>query len=117
MRPWPLLGALFLLAAGPPAQGETAGAWRVNGAISGRTFVLDCRLEDKVGVCADASRGGKVHSLTSLSRVNDQVRWSFSTRVVLLSVTLAFNGRIEGNRMSGVVTAAGRTGSFTAVRS
>lgn len=117
MKPWSWLGGLVLLAVGSAGQAQVAGTWRVNGAISGRTFVLDCRFEERGGTCTDASAGGKTHPLTSFSANGRQARWTFATRVVLMSVTLAFDGRIEGNRMSGTMTAAGRHGTFTAVRS
>jgi hypothetical protein len=99
------------------AQAQAGGTWRVNGAIAGRTFVLDCRFAEKGGTCTDASPGGKTHPLTSLSVAGSQARWTFATRVVLMSITLAFDGRIEGNRMSGTMSAAGRHGTFTAARS
>jgi hypothetical protein len=110
-------GAFALLAIISPALAQPIGAWRVNGAIAGRSFVLDCRFEEKGGTCTDASRGGKTHPLTSLSVAGNQARWTFATRVVLMSITLAFDGRIEGNRMSGTMSAAGRHGTFTAARS
>jgi hypothetical protein len=111
------IGAVTLVAINSPAQAQAAGAWRVNGAIAGRTFVLDCRFGEKGGTCTDASPGGKTHPLTSLSVTGSQARWSFATRVVLMSITLAFDGRIEGNQMNGTMSAAGRHGTFTAVRS
>ncbi|MFA7603165.1 MAG: hypothetical protein WCY29_09170 [Novosphingobium sp.] len=100
-----------------PVNTQSVDSWRVDGAISGRKFALDCRFEQAAGVCVDAeSRGKRSHPLLSLSSSASQKRWSFKTRVALLSITLAFDGRVDGDRMSGVVTAAGRTGSFTAVR-
>ncbi len=54
--------------------------------------------------------------LTSFAEAGDQINWSVKTRVAIMNITLAFNGRVNGNRMSGVVTAAGRSGTFTAVR-
>lgn len=117
-----LLCAMALLAAdaaanAQPVNTQPVDSWRVDGAISGRKFALDCRFEQAAGVCVDAeSRGKRSHPLLSLSSSASQKRWSFKTRVALLSITLAFDGRVDGDRMSGVVTAAGRTGSFTAVR-
>lgn len=117
MRQRFLLCAMALLATGAVANAQSADTWRVDGAISGRKFALDCRFERATGVCVDAaSQGTRSHPLISLSSSASQMRWSFKTRVALLSITLAFDGRVQGDRMSGVVTAAGRTGSFTAVR-
>lgn len=106
-------GALVFAA---PAQAQTSNLWHVNGSISGRTFVLDCRLDQGAGLCTDASKGGKSHPLTSLAVTGNQARWSFKTRVAFISVRLAFDGRIQGDRMSGAMSAAGRSGAFTAVR-
>jgi hypothetical protein len=116
MKPWLRLSALALALAAAPAQAQIAGTWRVNGAIAGRTFVLDCRFQEKGGACTDASPGGKTHPLTSLAVNGGQAHWTFVTRVMLMAITLAFDGRVDGNRMSGAMSAAGRHGTFTAVR-
>jgi hypothetical protein len=117
MRRFGWIGAVALLAASSSTQAQVAGAWRVNGAIAGRTFLLDCRFGEKGGACTDGSPGGKTHPLTSLSVTGSQARWTFATRVVLMSITLAFDGRIQGNQMNGTMSAAGRHGTFSAVRS
>jgi hypothetical protein len=117
MRLLSWLGALALVAAGSSAQAQTTGTWRVNGAIAGRTFVLDCRFEQKDAACTDASPGGKTHRLTSQTFAGRDARWSFDTRVMLMSIALSFEGKIDGSRMAGTMTAAGRHGTFTAVRS
>ena len=110
------VGVAALLMLGSAAQADAPGAWRVNGAISGRTFTLDCHLVQGSGLCTDASPGGKSHSLASLSDAGNRVNWSFKTRVAFLSITLAFAGQVVGDRMSGTMSAAGRSGTFTAVR-
>jgi hypothetical protein len=117
MRRLGWIGAVAFLGISSSTQAQVAGAWRVNGAIAGRTFVLDCRFAERGGTCTDASPGGKTHPLTSLSLTGSEARWTFATRVVLMSVTLAFDGRIQGNQMNGTMSAAGRHGTFTAVRS
>ena len=116
MRVWLQVGAVALLMLGSAVQADAPGAWRVNGAISGRTFTLDCRLIQGSGLCTDASAGGKSQPLTSLSEAGNRVNWSFKTRVAFLSITLAFAGQVAGDRMSGTMSAAGRSGTFTAVR-
>jgi hypothetical protein len=110
------LAAVVPLLSGAALQAESPGTWRVNGAISGRTFTLDCRLDQGAGQCTDASPGGKSQPLTSLSASGNRMNWSFKTRVAFLSVTLAFAGQVAGDRMSGTMTAAGRSGTFTAAR-
>ena len=107
--------ALGLFSLPTAVHAQSAGLWRVNGAISGRTFALNCRIEQG-GACVDAAPGGKSKPLASLAASGNDLQWSFKTRVVLLSVTLAFHGRVQGGQMSGTVTAAGRNGTFTATR-
>ena len=117
MRVLSMLVAGTALGLAPAAHAQAAGSWRVDGAIAGRTFVLDCRFEGSGGVCVDAESGGKrSHPLVSLSSSGDQIAWSFKTKVVLASITLNFAGRIDGDRMSGTMRAAGRSGAFTGVR-
>jgi len=108
--------ALALLTCAASVQADSGNTWRVNGAISGRTFVLDCKLVQGTGSCVDAAPGGKAKPLTSLSTSGDRAIWSFQTRHLFINITLAFNGRITGDHMSGTMSAAGRSGTFTAVR-
>jgi hypothetical protein len=114
MRKSSILTAAALALAATSAQAQDAGNWRVNGLISGRAFVLDCRLQQAGGVCVDGDR--QLRRLASLSTAGDRVAWSFKTKAMLMTVTLTFAGRITGDRMSGTMQAAGRTGAFTAVR-
>lgn len=115
MRRFVAISALCLFGASATAQ--TAGNWRVTGSISGRSFVLDCRLQPSGGTCTDAAKNGKSHPLTSFATTGDQARWGFTTKVMIAPIAMTFEGRLSGNRMSGTVRAAGRTGSFNAVRS
>lgn len=114
MRSIKFLGLAGLLFASVPAQAQTAGAWRVDGSVAGRTFKLDCQVQAG-GICVDTA-AGKRYPLTGASIVGDQVSWTFKTKVAFIGVTLTFAGRATGNRMSGTLRAAGRTGAFTAVR-
>jgi hypothetical protein len=116
MRVRTTLIAIALLTFSAASQAESGNSWRVNGAISGRTFVLDCRLEQGTGACTDVSAGAKAKPLASLSTAGDRTSWSIRTRHLFMSITLAFNGRVSGDRMSGTMSAAGRSGTFTAVR-
>ncbi len=115
MRSWAVVGAGLLFCAATSAEAEASGAWRIDGAIAGRTFQLDCRFDGAKGACVDVA-SGKSQPLTSLTAGGDQVAWSFKTKVMLMSITLNFDGRIAGNRMNGTMRAAGRTGNFTGVR-
>lgn len=110
------IGFVLLLCTATTANAEARGAWRVDGAIAGRTFKLDCTFDGGVGSCVDADSGGKrVHRLETLTASGDQIAWSFKTKAMLMSVTLNFAGRISGDRMNGTMRAAGRSGTFTGV--
>lgn len=112
MRPF-LFGLGLAVLTAAPAQAQSLGSWRIDGAISGRTFQLDCRFEGAGGTCVDVASGGKrSHPLTSLSSTGDQIAWGFKTKVAIMSIAMSFTGRIDGNRISGTVRAAGRTGTF-----
>lgn len=117
MRRLVSLLALLLAIVSSPAWAQTGGFWRVSGTISGRSFVLDCRLQPSGGTCTDAVKNGKSHPLTSFTLSGAQARWGFTTRVMLARIAMTFEGLVDSDRMSGVVRAAGRTGRFTAVRS
>jgi hypothetical protein len=108
--------ALALLPCAASVQADSGNTWRVNGAIGGRTLVLDCNLVQSSGSCVDAAPGSKAKRLTSLSTSGDRASWSFQTRHLFMNITLSFNGRIAGDRMSGTMSAAGRSGTFTAER-
>jgi hypothetical protein len=118
-----LAPALFFPA---PAMAEVAGKWRVTGEISGRSFTLDCRFNERGpqlgGECIDVSTGdsnakpGKSHILSQGSVQGQDVRWSYSTKVMIMSVEIQFAGKSDGKRMTGTVTAKGRQGSFSAIR-
>jgi hypothetical protein len=108
------LGLPGLLLAGAPAQAQTAGLWRVDGSVSGRTFKLDCQVQTG-GTCVD-NESGKRYPLTAAAVAGDQVTWAFKTKVAFIGVTLVCAGRPAGSRMSGTMRVAGRTGNFTAVR-
>jgi hypothetical protein len=117
MRVWWLIGAGGLMSLSSPACADATGAWRINGRIEGRTFLLDCVFNGKGGACVDVqSQGKRSLPLTSFSSSDDKVSWSFNTKVALLSIKLNFAGRIADERISGTMQAAGRTGTFSGVR-
>jgi hypothetical protein len=100
-----------------PVHAQANGAWRIDGSIAGRTFLLDCEFKGPSSVCVDAqSEGKRSHALTSFTTSGDQIAWSFKTKVGVLKITLDFAGQMAAGRMSGTTRAAGRTGSFTGVR-
>ncbi|MFT3967629.1 MAG: hypothetical protein QM690_17280 [Sphingobium sp.] len=119
-----IAGALLSLPASAMAQ--VAGTWRLNGNIDGKAFAVDCTFAPRgsqfAGQCVDVSTGetkakpGKVHKLTQGSVQGNEVRWTYPTKVLMMSVDIDFAGAIEGDRMSGTIAAKGRQGRFSAVR-
>lgn len=108
------------------AMAQVAGPWHVTGDVNGKAFAVDCRFAPDGaqfgGVCVDAATGdakvkaGNAHKLTQGTLTGNQVRWTYQTSVLFMSVDIAFAGTLEGDRMTGAITAAGRKGAFTAVR-
>lgn len=119
-----LAAPLLLLPSAVMAQ--VAGVWRVTGNIEGRSFAVDCTFEPRGpqfgGQCVDLSTGGgkvkpgKVHKLSQGSARGNEVRWTYPTKVMMMSIDIVFAGSIEDDRMSGAITAKGRRGRFSAVR-
>ncbi|RYE53094.1 MAG: hypothetical protein EOP18_09660 [Rhizobiaceae bacterium] len=115
-----------MLLAAPLAAAPVTGQWHLTGEISGESFVVDCHFEprDKQfgGVCIDTSssysgnKGGKPHILTSGESDGSRISWSYDARVLFLSVGIRFTGMLNGDRMAGTISAAGRKGSFAGYR-
>lgn len=128
MRSLPAILALvtLALAAQPAAAAAVGGTWRVTGQVSDRPFTLDCRFEPKGagfgGVCVEVAGGdshvqaGKSHTVTDGAVAGSKVSWSYPVSVMMMKLNIAFTGALDGDRMSGAVTTAGRKGAFTAVR-
>lgn len=107
--------------AGAQAQGQ----WHVTGNVSGHAFSLDCRFEPAGagfgGVCTEQAAGaaghaGKSHTLSRGTLKGNQITWPYPVSVMLMKFDMTFSGTLEGNRISGTASAAGRQGSFVAVR-
>jgi hypothetical protein len=123
-----LAATLVLVWASTPAAADPAvpGAWHVTGDIAGRTFALDCRFEPAAaafgGTCTETASSdshgspGKVHRLNSGSLAGAQIAWSYPVTVMFMHIAIGFNGRFDGNRITGATSAAGRKGSFVATR-
>jgi hypothetical protein len=121
------LALLAVLAAGSPAAADAAGAWRVEGKVSGVAFTLDCRFEPQGaqlgGVCVEVGAGnpnghaGAVHHLTKGSVDGNQVSWTYPSSAMLFKFDVTFTGTLDGARMAGTIVAAGRKGDFTGVKS
>jgi hypothetical protein len=129
MRKFSLIGlgaTVLALAVSAPAHAEIGGSWLVKGDVAGKAFVLDCRFEPRGpqfgGVCVEAAgsdanvKAGKVHKLTQGSLNGNQVHWAYQVSVMFMSVDIGFAGMLAGDRIGGTTSAAGRKGTFTAIR-
>jgi hypothetical protein len=108
------------------ASAQAVGAWRVSGEVSGRQFIVDCKFDPQAsgfgGSCVDAATGeasakpGKAHRLSMGAVEGKQIRWVYSASMMFMPMDVAYSGTLDGNRISGTVSVAGRKGSFTALR-
>lgn len=104
-----------------PAVAQAAGEWRVSGDVSGRAFVVDCRFNEQGGElggqCTEIDKEGKPGKQYRVSRGNvqgQQISWTYPTKVMMMSIDIVFAGSLNGDGMTGTVTAKGRKGTFTA---
>ena len=118
-----LLLPLALLVATPAHADQLAGNWRVSGAVIGHAFVLDCSFASAGGgTCTETGTGdklghaGKVHVLTRTTLTGNHAGWSYPVSVFLMHFEMTFTGTLTGNQISGAASAAGRQGTFTAIR-
>jgi hypothetical protein len=125
--------AMLALAVGLLATPATAadvsasGAWRVSGKVSSFSFTLNCQFQQSGetlgGRCTDAStsdpnvKGGRSHPLTSGRVQGDHVSFTYGSSFLFTHFDVTYSGVIQGDRMSGQITAQGHPGEFTAVRS
>lgn len=117
-----LLTALLPIMSMPtPAAAQAVGIWRVNGEISGKAFVLECRLGENgaqvSGVCTEIEKNGKrgkQHVLSRGSVNGPAIRWTYPTKVMMMSIDIDFSGTRNGANMTGSVLAKGRQGVFSA---
>ena len=116
MRVLTVIAVSALAAISTASQASSSNVWRINAAVSGRSFNMDCRLEQPAGACTRTTANGKSYRLATFAESGNQLSWSIKARAAIMSITLAFNGRVTGDRMSGTMTIAGRPGTFTAVR-
>jgi hypothetical protein len=120
------LAASALVAFSATASAQAVGAWRVSGDISGRQFIVECKFDPQTGgfggTCVDAATGeasakpGKAHQLSMGAFDGKQIRWVYSASMMFMPMDVAYVGTLEGNRINGTVSAAGRKGNFTASR-
>jgi hypothetical protein len=111
-----LLGAPAVAAA---ADDPVAGAWKVNGHVDGKDFVVTCRFERHGegvgGACFDGGTNLK-HPLISGAVAGDQVKWTYQSHWTLVKFDVLYAGKVAGGAMRGTVGAAGHNGTFTATK-
>lgn len=118
---------LALTAVAAPALAQDAsGHWKVAGHVAGRDFTLDCKFQQSgaalSGVCVDGPtgdktiKGGREHPLIKGHVNGDQISWTYVSSYSFLKFNVDYTGVTKGERASGQLAAAGKTGTFTADR-
>ena len=121
--------AAFLLSlpiAASAAADDAAGSWAVVGHVAGKDFTLDCRFAQAAqrltGACVDGPtgdakiKGGRSHNLTKGAVNGGKISWTYQSSVGILPFGVDYDGVRQGDRMSGQLSALGKTGTFTATR-
>jgi hypothetical protein len=110
-----------------PASAEGAGGrWAVAGTVDGKNFTLDCRFQQSgqtlSGACVDGPtgdakvEGGRSHDLLEGGTTGNGVNWTYQSSYMFIKFDVKYSGVRDGDRMSGTISAAGKTGTFTANR-
>jgi hypothetical protein len=109
-----------------PGLADVSGVWRVSGKVSSFAFTLNCTFKPEGsklgGVCVDAStndpkvNSGKAHPLTAGVVNGDAVSWTYRSSFLFSKFDVTYDGKLDGDRMSGTIDAQGRKGAFTATR-
>ncbi|MDB5482307.1 MAG: hypothetical protein JWO83_3360 [Caulobacteraceae bacterium] len=117
---------LISLAAAPTWADEASGRWAVSGHVAGRDFTLDCKFAQASqrlsGACVDGPtgdakvKGGRSHALTKGSVNGNKVTFTYQSNYGIIPFGVDYDGVREGDRMSGQLTALGKSGTFTANR-
>lgn len=127
MRYWGLMAAtMSTLCLSAPATAQALGTWRIAGDITGKSFVVDCQFSQPGGrlggrcteVLAGDTKGkpGKQHVISKGNVEGRVVRWTYPTKVMMMSIDIDFAGTLDGDVMRGTVSAKGRQGTFSAKR-
>ena len=99
------------------ADDPVAGAWKINGKVDGKDFVVTCHFDRHgdglAGACFDGGTNLK-HPLTSGSVSGDQVKWVYQSHYLLIKFDVFYAGKASGGAMRGTVGAPGHMGVFTA---
>jgi len=105
------------LAGAARADDAVAGAWKINGKVDGKDFVVTCHFDRHgdglAGACFDSGTNLK-HPLTSGTVTGDQVKWVYQSHYLLIKFDVFYAGKASGGAMRGTVGAPGHMGVFTA---
>jgi hypothetical protein len=101
------------------ADDPVTGAWKVNGHVDGKDFVVHCRFDRHGdgfgGVCLDSSKDPK-RTLTFGSLKGEQIKWIYQSHWGLIKFDVTYVGKLTGAGMAGAVGTAGHNGTFTGTR-
>lgn len=125
MRYWGLTTAtMSMLCLSVPATAQALGTWRIAGDITGKSFVVDCQFSQPGnrlgGRCTEVASGdkkskpGKQHIISKGNVEGRAIRWTYPTKVMMMSIDIDFTGTLDGDAMHGTVSAKGRQGTFSA---
>jgi hypothetical protein len=111
--------ALGLPFAAIAADDPAAGAWKVNGKVDGKDFVVTCHFDRHgdalAGACFDGGTNLK-HPVISGALNGDDVKWTYVSHWTVVKFDVVYTGKLSGGAMRGTVGAAGHNGTFTATK-
>ena len=114
--------ALLAAIAGPgvaAADDAGAGAWKIDGMVEGKGFVITCHFDRKGealgGACFDGGTNLK-HALKAGAVTGDQVKWTYVSHYGPIPFDVTYAGKLAGGAMHGTIMAAGHNGTFNGAK-
>lgn len=111
--------AMGFAAAASAADEDAAGAWKINGKVDGKDFVVTCHFDRHgdglAGACFDGGTNLR-HPLISGVVGGDQVKWTYQSHWLITKFDVLYAGKLSGGSMRGTIAAAGHNGVFTATK-
>jgi hypothetical protein len=121
MRALKLVAAVAVLATPGIAWADDAGAgaWKIDGMVEGKGFVITCHFDrhgDALGgACYDGGTNLK-HALKAGAVTADQVKWTYTSHFGLIPFDVTYDGKLSGGAMHGTIVAAGHNGTFAGAK-
>jgi hypothetical protein len=121
MKVLKLVSALAVLATPGIASADDAGAgaWKIDGHVDGKDFVITCQFDrhgaDLGGACYDGGTNLK-HVLKAGAVTGDQAKWTYQSHYGVIPFDVTYAGKLSGGAMRGTVMAAGHNGTFTGAK-